>query len=70
VTGVSLNESLAGLAVVGVNGEGVGEAAGERAGLGLFDLVGVALAAVFWPAQPVATISTASAAVGSRDRKA
>ena len=66
MTSVSLKESLAGLVVVGVRGESVG----ERTALGLFDFVGVALAVVFWPAQPVAMMSTASAAVGSRNRKA
>lgn len=69
MTRVSLKESRAGLVVVGVRGEGVGEAAGERTGLVLFDFVGVALAVLFWPAQPVATMSTASTAVGSRNRK-
>jgi hypothetical protein len=70
VTSVSLKESWAGLVVVGVRGEGVGEAARERTGLGLFDFVGVALAVPFWPVQPVATTSTARTAVGSRNRKA
>src|SRR6266850_8407426 len=65
----SLNESLSGLVVVGVKGEGVGMGDGERAGLGVLDLVGVALAALFRPAQPVARTRIVSETMERRSRK-
>jgi hypothetical protein len=69
---VSLNEPAAGLVVVGVTGEGlaVGELDGEGAALGVGDGVGLTLAAVFWPAHPVAMIRAASNTAESRTCKA
>jgi hypothetical protein len=64
-----LKESRSGLVVVGVVGEGVGALDGDATGLGELDFVGVALAVLFWPTQPVARMNKASKTVETRTRK-
>ena len=66
---MSLKESRAGLVVVGAVGEGEGELGAASAGLGELECVGVVLAVLFWPAQPVVRTRTASKTVEKRTRK-
>ena len=66
---MSLKDPTSGAVVVGVTGVGVGGSGGDERGLGLVDCVGLAFVALFWSAQPVARMSTASKEIDERASK-